>query len=59
MNCKGVTFIMRAGSGEYGVRVVNLPCAESSSRFTELMERLVIDGLGAAGQKGSRGGRSR
>jgi transposase len=41
----------RTECGEHGVRVVKLPWAESSSRFTALMERLVIDWLGAASQK--------
>jgi len=41
----------RSGCGEHGVRVVKLPWAEPSSRFTALLERLVIDWLGAASQK--------
>lgn len=41
----------RTTCGEHGVRVVKLPWAEPSSRFTALMERLVIDWLGAASQK--------
>jgi Transposase DDE domain/zinc-finger of transposase IS204/IS1001/IS1096/IS1165 len=36
---------------EHGVRVVKLRWAEPSSRFTALMERLVIDWLRAASQK--------
>ena len=31
------------GCGEHGVRVVKMPWAERSSRFTALMEPLVID----------------
>ena len=41
----------RSACGEHGVRVVKLPWAEPSSRFTALLERLVIDWLGAASQK--------
>jgi transposase len=41
----------RSECGEHGVRVVKLPWAEPSSRFTALLERLVIDWLGAASQK--------
>jgi transposase len=41
----------RSGCSEDGVRVVKLPWAEPSSRFTALLERLVIDWLGAASQK--------
>jgi len=36
---------------EHGVRVVKLPWAEPSSRFTALFERLAIDWLQAASQK--------
>ena len=41
----------RTQCGEHGVRVVKLRWAEPSSRFTALMERLVIDWLRAASQK--------
>src|SRR5512135_3043624 len=41
----------RSECGEHGVRVVKLTWAEPSSRFTALMERLVIDWLKAASQK--------
>jgi transposase len=41
----------RSACSEDGVRVVKLPWAEPSSRFTALLERLVIDWLGAASQK--------
>ncbi len=41
----------RSVCGDHGVRVVKLPWAEPSSRFTALLERLVIDWLGAASQK--------
>jgi transposase len=36
---------------EHGVRVVQLPWAEPSSRFTALLERLAIDWLKAASQR--------
>src|SRR6266699_1858122 len=41
----------RTQCAEHGVRVVKLRWAEPSSRFTALMERLVIDWLRAASQK--------
>jgi transposase len=41
----------RTECGEHGVRVVKLPWAEPSSRFTALFERLAIDWLRAASQK--------
>src|SRR6266581_3302570 len=41
----------RTECAEHGVRVVKLRWAELSSRFTALMERLVIDWLRAASQK--------
>jgi transposase len=41
----------RTECGEHGVRVVRLPWAEGSSRFTALFERLAIDWLKAASQK--------
>jgi transposase len=41
----------RIECAEHGVRVVKLPWAEVSSRFTALLERLVIDGLRGASQK--------
>jgi hypothetical protein len=41
----------RSECGQHGVRVVKLPWTEPSSRFTALLERLVIDWLGAASQK--------
>jgi transposase len=41
----------RSEFSEHGVRVVKLPWAEPSSRFTALFERLVIDWLKAASQK--------
>jgi transposase len=41
----------RSQCSQHGVRVVKLPWAEASSRFTALMERLGIDWLGAASQK--------
>jgi transposase len=41
----------RSACSDHGVRVVKLPWAEPSSRFTALLERLVIDWLGAASQK--------
>src|SRR5246127_1323486 len=41
----------RSECGEHGARVVKVPWAETSSRFTALLERLVIDWLGAASQK--------
>ena len=41
----------RTKCGEHGVRVAKLPWAEPSSRFTALMERLVIDWLRSASQK--------
>jgi transposase len=40
----------RIECGEHGVRVIKLPWAESSSRFTALFERLAIDWLKAASQ---------
>jgi transposase len=45
----------RSECGEVGVRVVKLPWAEPSSRFTALLERLAIDWLGEASQKAGRG----
>ena len=44
-------FCARPPQSEHGVRVVKLAWAEPSSRFTALLERLVIDWLGAASQK--------
>jgi transposase len=41
----------RAECDQHGVRVVKLPWAEPSSRFTALFERLAIDWLTAASQK--------
>ncbi len=41
----------RSECREHGVRVVKLRWAEPSSRFTALMERLVLDWLRAASQK--------
>jgi transposase len=41
----------RAACPEHGALVVKLPWAESGSRFTALLERLVIDWLGVASQK--------
>lgn len=41
----------RSECSEHGVRVVKLPWAEPSSRFTALFERLAIDWLKAASQK--------
>ncbi len=41
----------RTECAEHGVRVLKLRWAEPSSRFTALMERLVIDWLKAASQK--------
>jgi transposase len=41
----------RTQCSQHGVRVVKLAWAEPSSRFTALMERLVIDWLGVASQK--------
>ncbi len=41
----------RAECERHGVRVVKLPWAEPSSRFTALFERLAIDWLTAASQK--------
>ena len=41
----------RTECAEHGVRVLKLTWAEPSSRFTALMERLVIDWLKAASQK--------
>jgi transposase len=41
----------RAKCEQHGVRVVKLPWAEPSSRFTALFERLAIDWLTAASQK--------
>ena len=41
----------RTECAEHGVRVLKLRWAEPSSRFTALMERLVIDWLRAASQK--------
>ncbi len=40
----------RVECGEHGVRVIRLPWAEPSSRFTALFERLAIDWLRAANQ---------
>jgi transposase len=40
----------RSACPEHGPRVVKLPWAEPSSRFTALFERLAIDWLGAASQ---------
>jgi transposase len=40
----------RIECGEHGVRVIRLPWAEPSSRFTALFERLAIDWLRAANQ---------
>jgi transposase len=40
----------RIECGEHGVRVIKLPWAEPSSRFTALFERLAIDWLKAANQ---------
>jgi len=40
----------RIECGEHGVRVIKLPWAEPSSRFTALFERLAIDWLRAANQ---------
>ena len=41
----------RTNCAEHGVRGAKLPWAESASRFTTLMERLVIDWLRTASQK--------
>jgi transposase len=41
----------RSACIDHGVRVVKLPWAEPTSRFTALLERLVIDWMGAASQK--------
>ncbi len=41
----------RSECGEHGVKVIQLPWAEASSRFTALFERLAIDWLKAASQK--------
>ena len=41
----------RTKCAEHGVRVVKLPWAEPASRFTALLERLVIDWLRSASQK--------
>lgn len=41
----------RTKCAEHGVRVVKLAWAEPASRFTALLERLVIDWLGSASQK--------
>jgi transposase len=41
----------RTKCAEHGVRVVRVPWAEPSSRFTTLFERLAIEWLGAASQK--------
>jgi transposase len=41
----------RMECSEHGVRVIGLPWAEPSSRFTALFERLAIDWLKAASQK--------
>jgi len=41
----------RSECGEHGVKVIQLPWAEPSSRFTALFERLAIDWLKAASQK--------
>jgi transposase len=41
----------RTECGEHGVRVIKLPWAEPSSRFTALFERLAMDWLRAASQK--------
>jgi transposase len=41
----------RTECSEHGVRVVKLRWAEPSSRFTAVMERLVLDWLRAASQK--------
>jgi transposase len=40
----------RSNCAEHGVKVVKLPWAEASGRFTALFERLAIDWLGAASQ---------
>lgn len=41
----------RTECAQHGVRVLKLPWAELSCRFTALMERLVIDWLGSASKK--------
>ena len=41
----------RTECAQHGVRVLKMPWAEPSSRFTVLLERLVIDWLRAASQK--------
>jgi len=41
----------RSEYGEHGVRVVRLPWAEPSSRFTSLFEGLAIEWLKASSQK--------
>ena len=41
----------RAGCGEHGARVVKLPWAETSSRFTALFEALAIEWLKEASKK--------
>ena len=41
----------RAGCGEHGARVVKLPWAEASSRFTALFEALAIEWLKEASKK--------
>jgi len=41
----------RSECGQHGIRVVKLPWAAPSSRFTALFERLAIDWLKAASQK--------
>src|SRR5260370_40871714 len=47
----------RSECGEHGVKVIQLPWAEPSSRFTALFERLAIDWPKAASQKGGGGHR--